>query len=386
MAQDVPGHDLTRPEGARIQAMAGIDLGALGHHQGKAHGQPVYKLLGGGLSRPVRAYASILFGVTAEATGERARGAGKGYTAVKFGWEPLGQDAKTDCAYLEAIRDAVGDDIDLMIDAGLIWDAKTTLQRARLFEPYSLAWIEEPLPPDDLEGYAKVAATARCGSRRRGEGDGRSFPADGLGPDRRGPGDLTRSALAPACRSLRSRRSAAAGGQPQLHDRHQRRRVPALPRERAERLHHGVLRRALGDQPRSGEESSSPSSRATPPCPRSPASASSPTRRSSRSTWCGTDRPAGRSRGVGAALRGYGRLSFSEDAARYPGQHWAPPSTRSTWPETNAPKGPAKNSTTRATSSTVAMRSSVPSSTRRAGSTVRVARKRPVRCPRAPAS
>ena len=44
-----------------------------------------------------------------------------------------------------------------MLDVGLIWDAKTTLQRARLFEPYRLAWIEEPLPPDDLAGYAKVA-------------------------------------------------------------------------------------------------------------------------------------------------------------------------------------------------------------------------------------
>jgi L-rhamnonate dehydratase len=47
--------------------------------------------------------------------------------------------------------------MDLMLDVGLIWDAKTTLQRARLFEPYRLAWIEEPLPPDDLAGYAKVA-------------------------------------------------------------------------------------------------------------------------------------------------------------------------------------------------------------------------------------
>ena len=45
-----------------------------------------------------------------------------------------------------------------MLDVGLIWDAKTTLQRARLFEPYRLAWIEEPLPPDDLAGYARIAA------------------------------------------------------------------------------------------------------------------------------------------------------------------------------------------------------------------------------------
>ena len=47
----------------------------------------------------------------------------------------------------------------------------------------------------------------------------------------------------------------------------------------------------------------------------------------------------------------------------YAGQAWPPPSTRSTCPETNAPSGPANTSTTRATSSTVAIRSSVPVST-----------------------
>jgi L-rhamnonate dehydratase len=145
-------------EGAVIQAMAGIDL-ALWDIKGKALQQPVYKLLGGGFRKSVRAYASNMFQFTAKATAERARAArDQGYTAVKFGWEPFGQDPKTDCAYLEAIRKAIGDEMDLMLDVGLIWDAKTTLQRARLFEPYNLAWIEEPLHPDDLDGYAKVAA------------------------------------------------------------------------------------------------------------------------------------------------------------------------------------------------------------------------------------
>jgi L-rhamnonate dehydratase len=144
-------------EGAVIQAMAGIDL-ALWDIKGKALGQPVYKLLGGGYRKEVRVYASNMFQFTAEATADRARKAqDEGFTAVKFGWEPFGQDPATDCAYLEAIRTAVGDEMDLMLDVGLIWDAKTTLQRARLFEPYRLAWIEEPLHPDDLAGYAKVA-------------------------------------------------------------------------------------------------------------------------------------------------------------------------------------------------------------------------------------
>jgi len=144
-------------EGAVIQAMAGIDL-ALWDIKGKALGQPVYKLLGGGYRKTLRAYASNMFQFTAEATADRAKAAlDQGYTAIKFGWEPFGQDPAVDCQYLEAIRDAVGDRMDVMRDVGLIWDAKTTLQRARLFEPYKLAWIEEPLMPDDLEGYAQVA-------------------------------------------------------------------------------------------------------------------------------------------------------------------------------------------------------------------------------------
>jgi L-rhamnonate dehydratase len=144
-------------EGAVIQAMAGIDL-ALWDIKGKALQQPVYKLLGGGFRKKLRVYASNMFQFTAEATAERARKAqDRGFTAVKFGWEPFGQDPETDCAYLGAIRAAIGDDTDIMLDVGLVWDAKTTLQRARLFEPYRLAWIEEPLHPDDLAGYAKVA-------------------------------------------------------------------------------------------------------------------------------------------------------------------------------------------------------------------------------------
>ncbi|MDH3771486.1 MAG: mandelate racemase/muconate lactonizing enzyme family protein, partial [Nitrospirota bacterium] len=145
-------------EGAVIQAMAGIDL-ALVDTNGNALGQPVYKLLGGGFRKEVRVYASNMFQFTAEATADRAKQAqDEGFTAIKFGWEPFGQDPKTDCAYLDAIRAAIGDDMDVMLDVGLIWDAKITLQRARLFEPYRLAWIEEPLHPDDLAGYAAVAA------------------------------------------------------------------------------------------------------------------------------------------------------------------------------------------------------------------------------------
>ena len=144
-------------EGAVIQAMAGIDL-ALWDIKGKALDMPVWKLLGGQYRDKLRVYSSNMFQFTPEETADRVRAArDAGFTAAKFGWEPFGQDPKTDCAYLDAMRKAAGDDFDLMLDVGLIWDATTTIQRARLFEPYNLAWIEEPLHPDDLTGYRRVA-------------------------------------------------------------------------------------------------------------------------------------------------------------------------------------------------------------------------------------
>ncbi len=58
---------------------------------------------------------------------------------------------------VETIRAAVGDDVELAIDAGLAWDAKTAIRRAKLLEPYRLMWLEEPLHPDDLRGYRRLS-------------------------------------------------------------------------------------------------------------------------------------------------------------------------------------------------------------------------------------
>ena len=144
-------------EGAAIQAMAGIDL-ALWDIKGKALKTPVHQLLGGAFRDKLRVYASNMFQFTPQATADRARQAmDAGFTAVKFGWEPFGKDARTDCTYLEAIRHAVGPANDVILDVGLVWNPKTTIRRAKLFEPYDLLWIEEPLHPDNLAGYARVA-------------------------------------------------------------------------------------------------------------------------------------------------------------------------------------------------------------------------------------
>jgi L-alanine-DL-glutamate epimerase-like enolase superfamily enzyme len=143
--------------GVAIHAMSGLDM-ALWDIKGKALGMPVWKLLGGGFHKKIRCYASSLFGATPEITGERAREfAGQGFTAVKFGWDPMGQDEKTDIALVRQARKGLGDDVDLMIDAGLVWDAKTAIQRARAFSESKIFWLEEPLHPDDYDGYRKLS-------------------------------------------------------------------------------------------------------------------------------------------------------------------------------------------------------------------------------------
>jgi L-rhamnonate dehydratase len=143
--------------GAGLHAISGIDI-ALWDIKGKALGLPVWKLLGGGFHKKMRCYASSLFGPTPEKTGELARRyRDQGFTAVKFGWDPMGQDEKTDIGLVREGRQGLGDGADLLIDAGLVWDSKTALQRARAFEEYDIFWLEEPLRPDDYDGYKKLA-------------------------------------------------------------------------------------------------------------------------------------------------------------------------------------------------------------------------------------
>ena len=142
--------------GAAVHAISGADI-ALWDLRGKALGKPVYELLGGPCRKSVRAYASYLFGPSPRETADLARRAvDLGLTAVKFGWGPFGAGAAADVAQVEAARRAVGDDRDLMVDAGLKWDAAVALERARLLQPYRLAWLEEPLSQDDLKGYGEL--------------------------------------------------------------------------------------------------------------------------------------------------------------------------------------------------------------------------------------
>ncbi|MEQ8789601.1 MAG: mandelate racemase/muconate lactonizing enzyme family protein [Pirellulaceae bacterium] len=135
-----------------LMAMAGVDM-ALWDLMGKHFCEPVHRLLGGKQHDRFRAYASILFGRDGGETceiGRRWRQAG--YTAVKFGWEPMGQSETLDLELVRGAREGVGDGT-LLVDAGCVWDARTALRRAQAFEQFKVEWLEEPLRPDDAEGY-----------------------------------------------------------------------------------------------------------------------------------------------------------------------------------------------------------------------------------------
>jgi L-alanine-DL-glutamate epimerase-like enolase superfamily enzyme len=136
-----------------ITAMAAVDL-ALWDLKGKHFGEPIHRLLGGKRHDSIRAYASILFGRDGSETtdiGQRWREAG--YTAVKFGWEPMGESEAVDVDLVRGARKGLGDDATLLIDAGCVWDARTALRRANAFSSYNIEWLEEPLLPDDYDGY-----------------------------------------------------------------------------------------------------------------------------------------------------------------------------------------------------------------------------------------
>jgi len=146
--------------GAAIHAMAGIDI-ALWDIVAKMAGEPLYRVLGGSDARTVRAYASVLWGDTVEETARLAEDhRRRGFQAVKFGFGPIGTSLERDIEMVSAARRALGPDAELFVDVGRRWHVEQALERAAAFEIYDVGWIEEPLHPDDLAGYAALTARA----------------------------------------------------------------------------------------------------------------------------------------------------------------------------------------------------------------------------------
>ena len=142
--------------GPAMHVMSGIDM-ALWDIMGKATGKPVHKLLGGSYTGKVRAYASALMPENADEVKRMVENyVSQGYTAIKFGWGPLGYDVHFDINLIKAARKAAGDNVEIMIDIGKRYRLKPAMYVAKALEQLNIYWLEEPLPAEDYAGYKRL--------------------------------------------------------------------------------------------------------------------------------------------------------------------------------------------------------------------------------------
>ena len=153
-------------KGLLLEAISGVDI-ALWDIMGKATGRPVYDLLGGRTRERIRGYASAAYAMEdLDQVVEMARQyKADGFTAMKmrFGWGPSDgrSGMRRNADMVRRIRDAIGDDMDLMADAYMGWTTQYALEMLDLLEPYRLAWLEEPLMPDDYDGMSRLRQSTR---------------------------------------------------------------------------------------------------------------------------------------------------------------------------------------------------------------------------------
>lgn len=153
LTADLLGGTYPERTGSAVAAASGVDV-ALWDLAGKHHGAPVCELAGGAMT-DVLAYASNLYWDEPKAMAERAAGlVDAGFDAVKT---HLGQSVDADERRVAAIREAIGDDVDLLVDANCGYDRPTAAREARMLAGYDVFWFEEPIDPDDLDGYERLA-------------------------------------------------------------------------------------------------------------------------------------------------------------------------------------------------------------------------------------
>lgn len=152
-------------KGIGMVAISAVDI-ALWDLLGKSAKQPVYRLLGGRTKPRIPVYASRLYATEPKAlAAEAARYKREGYKAMKlrFGWGPIdGAAGMTQNLELaRTVREAVGHDIDVMADAYMGWTLDYAKRMLPRLEPFQLRWLEEPVIPDDVQGYAELKSCGR---------------------------------------------------------------------------------------------------------------------------------------------------------------------------------------------------------------------------------
>jgi D-galactarolactone cycloisomerase len=148
--QLIDSHVYMEQKGSVICAASAIEM-ACWDIKGKALNVPVSQLLGGLYRDKIEAYASdVYWEENPKKMGENASRIKRlGYGAIKA---HLGcKSPKEDTPRVQALRDAIGPDIDLMIDLNGGYNRLQAFQAAKLWEPYDLAWLEEPLNPNELD-------------------------------------------------------------------------------------------------------------------------------------------------------------------------------------------------------------------------------------------
>lgn len=156
--------DFGRPGEVAMSALACLEI-ACWDLKGKALNQPVYRLLGGAMRDRIKLYANGWYRVerTPVAFAQAARAAvAKGYRALKF--DPFGNtcfdfplaEKRLSIRLAGAVRDAVGPDIDLLIEMHGRFTPIGAIEMARELAPLKPGWFEEPVPPENLKALKKV--------------------------------------------------------------------------------------------------------------------------------------------------------------------------------------------------------------------------------------
>ena len=152
-------------KGIGMVAVSAVDI-ALWDILGKSAKQPVYRLLGGRTKPRIPVYASRLYSMAlGELAAEAKRYKDEGYKAMKlrFGWGPTDGAAgmQNNISLVRTVRETVGDGIDVMADAYMGWTLDYAKRMLPLLEPFNLRWLEEPVIPDDIQGYAELKSYGR---------------------------------------------------------------------------------------------------------------------------------------------------------------------------------------------------------------------------------
>ena len=148
-------------KGGTMMAISAVDC-ALWDLKGKWAAAPVYRLLGGPTRSSIPAYASALgYAIDPARAAARARElVRKGFRATKWFFRDGPADGPDgmvrNVELVRALREAVGPEVDLMLDCWMSWDVPYTVRMAERLEEYEPRWLEEPVLPDKVASYAEI--------------------------------------------------------------------------------------------------------------------------------------------------------------------------------------------------------------------------------------